>query len=99
MYNIYTLPDCCKCHDVMEKLDEKGISYTEYNAKVKEGVAQLRKEVIKEHRNELRKADYGGYEMPIIYFDGKEFLRKSRNINFYEFEKDLSRLYSMFFED
>jgi len=34
----------------------------------------------------------------IIYFDGKEFIRKSRNFSALELDKDLSRPYSLFFD-
>lgn len=35
----------------------------------------------------------------IIYFDGKEFIRKSRNIGLAEFCIELERPYKMFFEN
>ncbi len=34
----------------------------------------------------------------LVFLDGKEFLRKSRNINIAEFREELNRPYSMFFE-
>lgn len=34
----------------------------------------------------------------LFYFEGKEFLRKSRNINFPELDSELSRIYSLVFE-
>jgi len=33
----------------------------------------------------------------IIYFDGKEFIRKSRNFSTLELDKDLQRPYGLFF--
>lgn len=33
----------------------------------------------------------------LFYFDGKEFIRKSRNINFTELHSEISRPYSMIF--
>ena len=33
----------------------------------------------------------------IFFFNGKELLRKSRNVNFYELENELERPYSMLF--
>lgn len=34
----------------------------------------------------------------IFYFEGREFVRKSRNINFAELEGELSRIYKLMFE-
>lgn len=34
----------------------------------------------------------------IIYFDGKEFLRFSRNINFDELHQSLERMYNLYFD-
>ncbi len=34
----------------------------------------------------------------LVFLDGKEFLRKSRNISIAEFREELHRPYSMFFE-
>ena len=34
----------------------------------------------------------------LVYFDGKEFIRKSRNLSLAEFEKEISRPYTMLFE-
>jgi len=34
----------------------------------------------------------------LFFFEGKEFLRKSRNINFIDLDAQLSRLYSLIFE-
>ena len=34
----------------------------------------------------------------IIYFDGKEFLRYSRNINFDELHQSLERMYNLYFD-
>ena len=34
----------------------------------------------------------------LVYLDGKEFLRKSRNINLEDFGKELERPYSLYFE-
>ncbi len=33
----------------------------------------------------------------LVFLDGKEFLRKSRNINLEEFQKELERPYSLYF--
>ena len=33
----------------------------------------------------------------LVFLDGKEFLRKSRNINLHEFRQDIERPYSLFF--
>ncbi|MEE9430599.1 MAG: thioredoxin family protein [Melioribacteraceae bacterium] len=33
----------------------------------------------------------------LVFFDGKEFIRKSRNINISEFRDEISRPYSLFF--
>lgn len=33
----------------------------------------------------------------LVYLDGKEFLRKSRNINLHEFRQELERPYHLFF--
>lgn len=35
----------------------------------------------------------------ILFFNGKEYLRKSRSINFDEFESDLNRLYKLFYDE
>ncbi len=35
----------------------------------------------------------------LVFFDGKEFFRKSRNISISEFRTELERPYSMFFEN
>jgi thioredoxin 1 len=35
----------------------------------------------------------------VIYFDGKEFLRKSRNIGIMELQKDIERPYSLMFNN
>ena len=35
----------------------------------------------------------------IVLLDGKEFLRKSRNISLSEFQKEIERPYSMYFND
>ena len=34
----------------------------------------------------------------IIYFEGKEFIRKSRNVNFAQLKVELRRPYSLFFD-
>ena len=34
----------------------------------------------------------------LVFLDGKEFIRKSRNINFSEFHEDIARPYAMFFD-
>ena len=33
----------------------------------------------------------------VLFFNGREYLRKSRSINFEEFENELNRLYKLFF--
>lgn len=33
----------------------------------------------------------------LVFFDGREYIRKSRNIGLSELEKDIGRLYSMMF--
>lgn len=33
----------------------------------------------------------------VFYFEGKEFLRESRNINFFELEERLTRIYNLIF--
>ncbi len=45
-------------------------------------------------------AALGIFSVPtlIIYLDGKEFIRKSRNISVLELEKELQRPYSLYFE-
>ena len=35
----------------------------------------------------------------LVFLDGKEFIRKSRNINLGEFENEIERPYSMFFDN
>jgi hypothetical protein len=35
----------------------------------------------------------------VIYFDGKEYLRKSRNIGLLELQKDIERPYSLMFDN
>ena len=35
----------------------------------------------------------------LVFLDGKEFIRKSRNINMNEFQVELERPYSMFFKN
>ncbi len=35
----------------------------------------------------------------VVFLDGKEFIRKSRNISLSEFQKDIERPYSMYFDD
>ncbi len=34
----------------------------------------------------------------LFYFEGREFLRKSRNINFFELDNELTRLYTLIFD-
>ena len=43
--------------------------------------------------------EFGVFTIPVVlvYFEGKEFLRKTRNMSIYELEKELSRPYSLFF--
>ena len=45
-------------------------------------------------------ADLSIFSVPslIIYLDGKEFIRKSRNISVLELENELKRPYSLYFE-
>ena len=52
------------------------------------------------HMNKIA-AENNVFTVPtiILFFEGKDYLRKSRNINFDEFEEDLKRLYSLFFDD
>ncbi len=35
----------------------------------------------------------------IVYLDGKEFIRKSRNVNIIEFQSELERPYNLYFEN
>lgn len=35
----------------------------------------------------------------IVFLDGKEFIRKSRNINMAEFEEEIERPYNLYFDD
>ncbi len=46
-------------------------------------------------------AQNGIFAVPtiLVFFEGKEFLRKSRNISLVEFREELQRPYSLFFED
>ena len=34
----------------------------------------------------------------LVFLDGKEFLRKSRNINLHEFRQDIERPYLLYFD-
>ena len=45
-------------------------------------------------------ASLGIFAVPtlIIYFDGKEFIRKSRNFSALELDKDIQRPYGLFFD-
>ena len=44
--------------------------------------------------------EYGVFSMPtiIVYFDGKEFARKSRNLSVAGFIQELKRPYGLFFD-
>ena len=44
--------------------------------------------------------EYGVFSMPtiIVYFDGKEFARKSRNLSVAVFIEELKRPYGLFFD-
>lgn len=35
----------------------------------------------------------------IVYFEGREYIRKSRNVSLAELQEDIERLYKMMFED
>lgn len=44
-------------------------------------------------------AEYNVFTVPTIlfYLDGKEYIRKSRNVNLYDLEHELDRLYNLYF--
>lgn len=50
-------------------------------------------------QNQQTAANYNVFSIPtiIVFLDKKEFIRKSRNISLLEFEKELQRPYSLYF--
>jgi len=51
-------------------------------------------------RNPKIAAELQVFTVPVIlvYFEGREFIRKARNISLKELEKEISRPYKLFFE-
>lgn len=43
MYELYTLPNCHKCHDIKEELDKIGLAYEEVSLGQREGKKRLGK--------------------------------------------------------
>lgn len=64
MYEVYTFPNCDKCLQVKEVLDDKGIEYKEINIGMPEGKKEFGKIYLKVI-NKLKKDEHG-LIMPIL---------------------------------
>ena len=55
---------------------------------------------INAEEHKLTAIEYGVFSMPtiIVYFDGKEFARKSRNLSVAGFAQEIKRPYGLFFD-
>ena len=85
----FTSPDCTVCKSLKPKVRDL----------VKKKFPLMEMEEINIQDSPDIAAAFGVFTIPVIlvYFDGKEFLRKVRNTGIYELEKELSRPYSLFF--
>ncbi len=86
----FSTPDCNVCKVLKPKL----------KAYLKEKYPEIKFAYIDITSSKELAAQNSIFTVPTIlfYFEGKEFLRKSRNVNFFELDNQLSRLYSLIFE-
>jgi thioredoxin-like negative regulator of GroEL len=63
----------------------------------KESFPKIERVYIQSEENQKLCADFGVFSVPtvLVFLDGREFMRKSRNISLSQMENDLSRLYNM----
>ncbi|MFC2124537.1 thioredoxin family protein [Bacteroidota bacterium] len=85
----FTSPDCNVCKSLKPKVREL--------VEEKFPLMEMKEINIQDHPETA--AEFGIFTIPVIlvYFEGKEYLRKARNVGIYELEKELSRPYSLFF--
>ena len=85
----FTSPDCTVCKSLKPKVRDL--------VKEKFPLMEMKEINIKDFPEIAAK--FGVFTIPVIlvYFEGKEFIRKIRNTGIYELEQELSRPYSLFF--
>ena len=85
----FTSPDCNVCKSLKPKVREL----------VNEKFPLIKMKEINIRNYPETAAEFGIFTIPVIlvYFEGKEFLRKVRNVAIYELETEIYRPYSLFF--
>lgn len=87
----FSTPQCNVCKILKPKLEEL-ISHEFPEIKMGYVNSELLPEVAAQQRI---------FTVPtiLVFLDGKEFIRKSRNISLSEFQKEIERPYSMYFDN
>lgn len=85
----FTSPDCNVCKSLKPKVEEL--------IRCKFPLIKMKDINVQEYPETA--GMFGIFTVPVVlvYFEGKEFLRKVRNMGIHELEKELSRPYSIFF--
>ncbi len=85
----FTSPDCNLCKSLIPKIREM----------VASKFPQLKLQVVDIASNKEIAGKYQIFTVPVIlvFFEGKEFLRKVRNFSISELEKEIDRPYQLFF--
>ncbi len=86
----FTSPECSVCKVLKPKISEM----------VSKKFPLIRLEFIDVTAHKALAGQFGIFTVPVllVFFEGKEFFRKVRNISVHELEKTLERPYRLFFE-
>ena len=86
----FTSPDCTICKTLKPKIGEMLASK----------FPSLKLHFVDIASNKEMAGKFQIFTVPVIllYFEGKEYLRKVRNFSIYELETEIDRLYRLFFE-
>lgn len=89
-YQVYTFPNCEKCHKAVQTFKERGIGYEEISAGTSDGRLKLR-EFTKKYNDVLEKEVKDGVrwlKLPLIVSDGE-------NLQIYQGEEGLEKVLSL----
>jgi thioredoxin-like negative regulator of GroEL len=86
----FTSPDCTLCYSLKPKIREM----------ITTKFPLLNLHFVDILSNKKTAGKYQIFTVPVIlvFFEGKEFIRKVRNINIAELESEIERLYRLFFD-
>lgn len=75
MIQIYTLPTCEHCHEAVQLMNERKISFEQIDTSSSEGLKKFR-EFYSTYRDKVERDDSGCAVLPIVYDDGNSKLHQ-----------------------